>query len=157
MSAFIILPNEETDINNYIDTLYLNEEYNNIYEKLDYAKVHLQLPKFELEFKQKLNEVLKDLGMYDAFSLDTAIFSEMRKENDLFINQVIHKTYLKVFEDGCEAAAVTVVDADGGEAFPIEEKIFDMKINRPFLFMLKNNRLPAGYDLVFMSKIEDLS
>ena len=29
MSAFIILPNEETDINNYIDTLYLNEEYNN--------------------------------------------------------------------------------------------------------------------------------
>ena len=52
MSAFIILPNEETDINNYIDTLYLNEEYNNIYEKLNYAKVHLQLPKFELEYKK---------------------------------------------------------------------------------------------------------
>ena len=156
MSAFIILPNEETDINKYIDTLYLNEEYNNIYEKLDYAKVHLRLPKFELEFKQNLNQVLKDLGMYDAFSLDTAIFSEMRKENDLFINQVIHKTYLKVFEDGCEAAAVTVVEGLGAAA-PTEEKIFDMKINRPFLFMLKNNKLPAGYDLVFMSKIEDLS
>ena len=157
MSAFIILPNEEIDINNYIDTLYLNEEYNNIYEKLNYAKVHLQLPKFELEFKQKLNEVLKDLGMYDAFSLDTAIFSEMRKENDLFINQVIHKTYLKVFEDGCEATAVTVVDGAGGEEFPIEEKIYDMKINRTFIFILKTKRLPAGYDLVFMTKIEDLS
>ena len=156
MSAFIILPNEETDINKYVDTLYLNEEYNNIYKKLDYVKVHLQLPKFELEFKQNLNQVLKDLGMYDAFILDVADFSEMRKEKDLFINQVIHKTYLKVFEDGCEAAAVTVVEGLGAAA-PTEEKIFDMKINRPFLFMLKNNKLPAGYDLVFMSKIEDLS
>jgi serpin B len=156
MSAFIILPNEETDINKYIDTLYLNEEYNNIYKKLDYVKVHLQLPKFELEFKQNLNQVLKDLGMYDAFILDVADFSEMREEKDSFINQVIHKTYLKVFEDGCEAAAVTVVEGLCAAALT-EEKIFDMKINRPFLFMLKNNKLPAAYDLVFMSKIEDLS
>ena len=39
---------------------------------------------------------------------------------------------------------------------PVEEKIYDMKVNRPFLFLLKNSKLPAGYDLVFMSKIEKL-
>ena len=37
---------------------------------------------------------------------------------------------------------------------PIEEIIYDMKINRPFLFLLKNSKLPDGYNLVFMSKIE---
>ena len=36
----------------------------------------------------------------------------------------------------------------------IEEKIYDMKINRPFLFLLNNSMLPDGYNLVFMSKIE---
>ena len=39
---------------------------------------------------------------------------------------------------------------------PVEEEIYDMKVNRPFLFLLKNTRLPAGYDLIFMSKIEKL-
>ena len=43
-----------------------------------------------------------------------------------------------------------------GSAMPIEEIIYDMKINRPFLFLLKNHKLPTGYDLVFMSQIEKL-
>ena len=63
---------------------------------------------------------------------------------------------IKVFEDGCEAAAVTAIDMRVGSAMPIEEIIYDMKINRPFLFLLKNHKLPTGYDLVFMSKIEKL-
>ena len=113
------------------------------------------MPKFELRFEQKLNEILKDMGMYDAFIPSVANFTGLREEGDLFISQVIHKTYLKVFEDGCEAAAVTVVDGAGG-AMPVKETIYDMKINRPFLFLLKNSKLPAGYDLVFMSKIEKL-
>ena len=85
-----------------------------------------------------------------------ADFTGLRKEEGLFINRVIHKTYLKVFEDGCEAAAVTVIDVKYGAFLPEEEKIYDMKVNRPFLFLLKNNKLPEGYNLIFMSKIEKL-
>ena len=56
ISAIIILPSEGTDINKYINTLFLqNEEYNKIIEGLTYAKVHIRLPKFELEFNQNLN------------------------------------------------------------------------------------------------------
>ena len=156
MSAIIILPSEEIDINKYIDTLSIsNDEYSKILNGLNYVKVDLQLPKFELEYKQNLNGILIDLGMYDAFDLNKADFSGLRKEKDLFINRVIHKTYLKVFEDGCEAAGATVVEiAFGG--LPREEKIYEMKVNRPFLFLLKNSKLPIGYDLLFMSKIEHL-
>ena len=157
MSAIIILPYEEIDINKYIDTLSIsNDEYNKIIEGLKYSKVHLQLPKFELEMKEILNEVLSDLGMYDAFDPNNANFTGLRKQGGLFISNVIHKTYLKVFEDGCEAAAVTAIEM-GGFAMPIEEKIYDMKVNRPFLFLLKNSMLPVGYNLVFMSKIEKLN
>ena len=156
MSAIIILPSKEIDINKYIDTLSIsNDEYSKIINGLNYAKVHLQLPKFELEFSQNLNQILIDLGMYNAFSPDDANFTGLRQEPSLFINKVIHKTYLKVFEDGCEAAAVTAIDVTNG-ALPIEEKIYDMKVNRPFLFLLKNSKLPTGYDLLFMSKIEKL-
>ena len=154
MSAIIILPSEDIDINKYIDTLSIsNDEYSNIINGLKYSKVHIQLPKFELEMKETLNEILSDLGMYEAFDSSKADFTGLRSEGGLFISLVIHKTYLKVFENGCEAAAVTGI-VMGGAGAPIEEKIYDMKINRPFLFLLKNSMLPDGYNLVFMSKIE---
>ena len=157
MSAIIILPNEGNDINKYIDTLSIsNEEYTKIISGLKRAKVHLQLPKFELEYKELLNEVLIDLGMYKAFEPFEADFTGLRKEGELYVARVIHKTYLKVFEDGCEAAAVTAIDIAGNDMLIEEEKIYDMKINRPFLFLLKNSALPVGHDLVFMSKIEKL-
>ena len=158
MSALIILPSEGTDINKFINSLSLtNDEYNKIIEGLQYAKVHLQLPKFELEFEQNLNQILIDLGMYEAFDKDLADFTGMREKGELYINRVIHKTYLKVFEDGCEAAAVTAIEINQrGSAMPKEEIIYEMKVNRPFLFLLKNNKLPTGHDLVFMSKIEKL-
>ena len=155
MSAIIILPAEGTDINKYINTLSTTKEYNKIIEGFDYAKVDLQLPKFEVKFSEKLNEILSDLGMYNAFDSKLADFSGLREGGGLFISKVIHKTYLKVNEDGTEAAAVTAIGMDGalppGER---EEKIYEMKVNRPFLFLLKNLKLPEGFDLVFMSKIE---
>ena len=157
MSALIILPSEGTDINKYINSLSLsNTEYKKIIEGLEYSKVHLRLPKFELKYSQNLNEILKDLGMYEAFNPSKADFTNLKKEKELYVNEVIHKTYLKIFEDGCEAAAVTVIEVMPGSAMPVEEEIHDMKIDRPFLFLLKNSRLPEGYDLVFMSKIEKL-
>ena len=156
MSAIIILPAEGNDINKYIDTLSISsEEYTKIIKGLNRAKVYIQLPKFELQFKEQLNEVLTDLGMEKAFNPIAADFTGLREEGELFVSKVIHKTYLKVFEDGCEAAAVTAIDI-AGNGMPIEEKIYEMKVNRPFLFLLKNAALPEGYDLVFMSKIEKL-
>jgi len=156
MSAIIILPSEGTDINKFIDSLYIsNNEYTKIIKGFKNVKVDIQLPKFELDFSQNLNKILKDLGMYNAFSDTKADFTGLRKISGLFVNNIIQKTYLKVFEDGCEAAAVTAeTDIDG--ALPEIEKIYDMRVNRPFLFLLKNSKLPDELNLIFMSKIEKL-
>ena len=156
MTAVIILPSEETDINKYIDTLFTsNEEFAQITKGLKNANVHLQLPKFELACNYTLGGVLGSLGMINAFNPDLADLTGLRKEGNLFVNEVIHKTYLRVFEDGCEAAAVTAIDIMGGGGL-VDDKIYEMKINRPFLFFLKNYKMPAGYELIFMSKIEKL-
>ena len=90
-----------------------------------------------------------------AFDSRYADFTGLREEGGLSVSEVIHKTYLKVNEQGTEAAAVTAVIVNES-AFIREEKIYDMKVNRPFLFLLKNDKLPAGYDLIFMSKIETI-
>ena len=156
MSAIIILPAEGTDINKYINTLSNSkDEYNKIIDGFKSAQVNLQLPKFEVEFSEKLNQILIDLGMYNAFDSIKADFTGLRKEGGLYISEVIHKTYLKVNEQGTEAAAVTAVIINESAMMP-DPIIYDMKVNRPFLFLLKNNKLPDGYDLLFMSKIEKI-
>ena len=92
MSAIIILPSEGTDINKFINSLAISsEEYNKIIDGFNYAKVHLQLPIFELEFKENLNEVLKDLGMYNAFNLEDGDFIGLKEGGEIFINSVNHK------------------------------------------------------------------
>ena len=156
ISALIILPRENVDINKYI--MSLDEEKDTLYNIVDNlmtSKVILELPKFELDFSSSLKEVLKDMGMEKAFS-NYADFSGLRKENNLQIDDVVHKTYLKVNENGCEAAGITEVIIRYGSAAPKAEKIYEMKVNRPFLFILRSQNLPEDYDILFISKIEKL-
>jgi serpin B len=156
MSALIILPTKNLDINKYITSLALEENsLNDLISKLTYAKVNLELPKFELQFDSSLKEVLKDMGMEEAFT-NNADFSGLREEKNLKIDDVLHKTYLKVNESGTEAAAVTAVIIKYGSAGPTQEIVYSMKVNRPFLFLLRSKRLPKNYDLLFISKIEKL-
>ena len=156
ISSLIILPSAEIDINNYINTICnLNDEYTKIVEGLRLAKVNLNLPKFELSFSEELNQILIDLGMYSAFR-PIADFSGIKENSNLFIDRVLHKTYLKVNEEGTEAAAITAVIFTNGTMPVRPEIIYDMKVNRPFLFLLRNSKLPEGLDLLFMSKIEKI-
>ena len=157
MSAIIILPSEKTDINKYIENkLNQNSNLNDIINNLEYAKVHLELPKFELEFSELLNDVMKKLGMKKIFISGEADLSGLYKNGDLFVSKIIHKTYLKVNEVGTEAAAITLVAVDEAAFEERKEIIHKMKVNRPFLFLLKNSRLPDGYNMVFISKIEKI-
>ena len=156
MSALIILPTDLIDINSYVKYLPLSHgEFPNALKLLKRSKVHLQLPKYEVNFSEELNEILKDFGMYNAFSPNDADFSGIRKGGGLYISLAIHKTFLKVHEYGTEAAAVSVIGMDE-MAYPEGDKIYDMKVNRPFLFFLKNSQLPEDHNLVFMAKIEKI-
>ena len=154
ISALIILPRENIDINKYIASLNSEENsLNDLIQKLKYSKVKLELPKFELEFFSSLKETLSDMGIEIAFT-DSANFTGLREEGNLKIDDVLHKTYLKVNENGTEAAAVTAVTVRTTSAKPVHENIYQMKINKPFLFFLRSKKLPLDNDLLFMSKIE---
>jgi len=155
----IILPKRNLDINKYILSL-ATDKYKYINNILNLKahiayKVNLELPKFKLEFSSSLKEVLQNMGMEKAFT-NNADFSGLRKDAILKIDEVLHKTYLKVNEDGTEAAAVTAVIITYGSAMPEPEIIYEMKVNRPFLFILRSNDLPKDNDILFISKIEKL-
>ena len=68
-----------------------------------------------------------------AFTEGRADFSRISEKQKLFINRVIHQTFVEVSEKGTEAAAVTVVEVGAtsvGPTLPI------IVFNRPFLFVI---------------------
>jgi serine protease inhibitor len=91
----------------------------------------VRLPRFQIEWSDSLIAPLRRLGMTDAFDMHRADFSRMTGGRDLFITEAFQKTFLKVDEEGTEAAAATAVGM-GPTSLP-PSLVFD----RPFLFAIR--------------------
>ena len=129
-SAIVILPKDKIGVDTYLKSLDDNE-LNTILAGFTSKRVSLSLPKFEIEFETKFKDILKRLGMVQAFNLN-ADLSGIKCSGGIYIDNVIHKTYLKVDEKGTEAAAVTIVKILD-TAILIET--ITMNVNRPFIFL----------------------
>jgi serpin B len=100
-----------------IDTLSANlteQRWDTWIAGLDSGGVIVTMPKFKLTFERSLVSSLSALGMKIAFCdfSDVADFSGMypgAAPGDFCISSVKHKTYVDVYEEGTEAAAVTSV------------------------------------------------
>ena len=154
MSALFILPNKDIDINNYINKKNVNDDLvKKVVNGMKSTYVKLSLPKFEVGFYSKLKPVLQRLRMVTPFT-GAADFSGINGSGGLYIDDVIHKTYLKVDEIGSEAAGVTVVDMRKGVP---SSKVVGMEVNRPFIVILRSSELPINNEFLFVAKIEEIT
>jgi len=112
----------------------------------------ISLPKFEFDSKYFMKDTLTALGMPTAFKdpalsgLDGADFSGMTAERELFISAVIHQAFVKVDEQGTEAAAATAVVKGLTSAMP--RNVF--QADHPFVFIIQEKE--TG-NILFMGKV----
>ncbi len=129
-----LLPNEGVDVNDYLNSLD-GDRLHAIFSNASIEEVVTSIPKFELEYSASLSDVLKKMGMPRAFDKVDAEFSGLGKTVDnIYIDEVLHKTFISVDEKGTKAGAVTVVDTPSAEANFVERK--EVRLNRPFIYML---------------------
>lgn len=107
----------------------------------------ISFPKFKINKKLVLNEILKDMGMNISFTPD-ADFSGMSYKKDLYISYVLHESFLQVDEEGSEATAATGVIIVKSTA-AMEKRV--LKVNKPFIFMIREKN--TG-NILFISKIK---
>lgn len=132
-----LLPDEGVSLDDYVDSL-TGSEISDIIESRDAGyTVHAEIPKFSSETDMELPDVLKEMGITDAFS-DRADFSRMYDTEGnpgVQISEVIHKTFIEVNEQETKAAAATAVGiVETSLAIDDTEKY--ISLNRPFLYML---------------------
>ena len=139
MSMSIFLPSRESDLNVFFQRLNV-ESWENWISQLQEQKVLLKVPKFKMEYERGLNDILKALGMDIAFDAGRADFSRMASLEtanvNLYIQDVVHKTFVEVNEEGTEAAAVTSVAVDATSVAPPPPQFI---ADRPFFFAIRDN------------------
>ncbi|XP_041358395.1 leukocyte elastase inhibitor-like [Gigantopelta aegis] len=145
ISMFILLPFEADGLT-FLEEKLKSDTLNNALRLKRRGLIDITLPKFVLESDFALQNVLPSLGMVDAFDVKTADFSGMTGSADLYISQVIHKTFLEVNEEGSEAAAATAVILQM-RSMPITQPFV---ADHPFLFVIRDNRADM---ILFIGKL----
>jgi serpin B len=105
--------------------------------KLDERVMSVSLPKFGIESSYEMSDTLRELGMRQAMNPDDADFSGMSADGSrgLAISRVLHKAFVKVTEQGTEAAAATAaVLREPGRVLSVF--IPAVRADRPFLFAI---------------------
>lgn len=128
MTVILPLPGKTTaDVLNDMTA----EKWKSTLSTMTEQQVIVQMPRFKIEKKYKLNEMLKSMGMKIAF-LETADFSNISLQ-PLMISEVLHKTYIEVNEEGTEAAAVTSIGMST-TSMPVYR---EFTVNKPFVFVIR--------------------
>lgn len=137
-AMYLVLPNDPARSITDFAASFKGDTLAYAYSRLDSSFVSISLPKWEYSYSiANMKKELKALGMGIAF--EDADFSKMYPTTTVSLSQVAHKTYIKVSEEGTEAAAataVTVVET----SMPMVRAI---KADHPFLYMIAERQTGA--------------
>jgi len=144
-SMLIFLPHQGYGVNDVIESLN-PEALQNWMDNMNGWKKKVFMPKFEFAYKNSLKDNLHALGMTDAFNPVKSDFSGIADLSDLFISEVMHKSYIKVDERGTEAAAVTGITFEVTSIGP--DPFF--AVDHPFVFAIREKDTNA---ILFAGKV----
>ena len=100
-------------------------------------QINLSLPKFDVVNQMDLIEGMKAMGVTDIFDHTVSDFTPMTDTPMLYVNQINHAARVSIDEEGCRAAAFTVISVPGAGP-PPELNEIDFVLDRPFLFVVSS-------------------
>jgi serine protease inhibitor len=148
MSMYIFLPSRDSSLTEFQRNL-TAESWEAWMTRFRSMEGQIILPRFKLEYEKTLNEALGALGMTVAFDRARADFEDLCPTPPrVWIDEVKHKTFAEVNEEGTEAAAVTAVGF--AMASLVVQQPFRMIVDRPFFCAIRDDETGA---VLFMGSI----
>lgn len=135
-SFVALLPAEGVSLEEYTKGLD-GKKFLELIQNAQETDVDTKILKFKSEYSLEVKELLKKMGMTDAFDEEKADFSGMGnfKKGSLYISRVFHKTFIEVEEEGTRASAVTDITMKETAAVMQQEKV-KVELTRPFLYAI---------------------
>jgi serpin B len=121
---------------------------------METATVEVHLPRFTMTWGSDLRSVLQSLGMGHAFTRTEADFSGINgvqppDERSLQIDGVFHTAFVKVDEEGTEAAAFSSARMLVQGPPP---RFAEFRADHPFLFAIRDRATGA---ILFLGRVMD--
>lgn len=131
-----LLPNENISVYNYVKTL-SGEHLQNMLTHPVEVHVDAWMPQFDTEYSVEMKSVLANMGMTDVFDGGKADLTGLgiSTGGNIWVERVLHKTYIEVGPQGTKAGAATAVEAVD-ECAPVYEDSREVKLDRPFIYMI---------------------
>lgn len=146
----IILPKNPSGLDAMISALNA-DKLSDYLENADTSTFEVYLPKFKIEYKITLNDILSQMGMEQSFT-GSADFSDLFVEElELMISKVLHQSFIEVDEEGTEAAAATIVEIVE-TSFDPNAKPSILYIDQPFAFFIREKH---SNSILFSGKLID--
>ena len=140
---YIVLPRGKSTLADLIRSLD-ESHWRDWTGKLSSREGKVVLPRFEVAYARTLNDALSAMGMAIAFEDGKADFSLIHQPPpNLYVTDVEHKTYLKVDEEGTEAAAGTAVGMSSDFVRANPPPPFEMVVDHPFFFAIGEQQTQA--------------
>jgi serine protease inhibitor len=136
-AMYVVLPQDAHQMQSFLNQL-AADTFTSLVSSLHSQRGTIELPRFAINYDATLNAVLAKLGMGIAFS-NNANFDGIRKSPRIQISEVRHASFLKVDEEGTEAAAATSVGMRA-MAVRIEPQPFHMVVDHPFFLAIRDER-----------------
>ncbi|XP_006133743.1 protein Z-dependent protease inhibitor [Pelodiscus sinensis] len=138
----VAMPEKEGDYGSLEDhiTAELMESW---LRNMETRKMDVIFPKFKLDQKYQMHELLRGLGIKNLFT-NKADLSQLTDQRFVKVSQIIQRAVIEVDEKGTEAASVS-----GSEiiAYSMPPTV---KVNRPFLFIIYEETFKT---LLFMGRV----
>lgn len=138
-SLYVFLPSKKSSLDEFCKSLN-STNWRKWLSSMIEKEGDIKLPRFKMEYDASLKKILSQIGMADAFK-QSADFTGMSDVKPLFINEVVHKTFLEVDEQGTKAVASTVVILHAiSSTVPTGTQPFEMIVDRPFFCAIVDNQ-----------------
>lgn len=136
-AMYLILPDEGYSPEDILsdDSLYdfISQGYE--WDNQKQLTINLSVPKFDVSSTVMLNNGLKELGVTSIFETSADNLKNITDSNGA-ASAIQHSVRVNIDEEGCEAAAFTLISLAGSSKPPTEE--VDLVFNRPFVFVITN-------------------
>lgn len=146
-----LLPNEGITISEYINQMTGKKFINTLNNAVE-TPVFTAMPEFHYEYSLSLTEALITLGIKDATSMK-ADFSKLSKSQgeNLYIGNVIQKTYISVSPKGTKAGAITIIQVDTKGVIEVDKSVI---LNRPFIYAIIDSKTNIP---IFIGVVSDIN
>ena len=139
-SMNVLLPHQGKTVGDIIQSLSAQQLEQQRTQEMTTYNVDVLMPRFTTESETHLEGVLSSMGMPLAFHPRAAEFSNMVKDEELWISMMMQKAKIEVNEKGTKASAVTIARGyKKGFAGDNRQKNAEFHATRPFVYYIVDN------------------